>query len=142
MNIAGREISKIGPGILVLLGVEKGDTEKEARWMADKVSNLRIFEDECGKMNRSVIETGGACMVVSQFTLLGDAKKGRRPSFERAEKAEAAKNLYKLFIAFLKEKGLVVREGEFGAFMEIELVNSGPVTMILDTPSEEGEKGR
>jgi D-tyrosyl-tRNA(Tyr) deacylase len=133
VTVAGQQVSRIGPGLLVLLGVGKGDTEKEVAWMAEKLANLRIFEDEAGKMNRSVLETSRAAIVVSQFTLYGDARKGRRPSFIDACPPEEARRLYSLVCQALRAAGLEVGEGVFGADMKVALVNDGPVTILLDT---------
>jgi D-aminoacyl-tRNA deacylase len=118
---------------VVLLGVAADDGEQQARFLADKVAALRIFEDEAGKMNRSVGEAGGGVLVVSQFTLLGDARKGNRPSFTAAAPPEAASALYERFGALLREKGLPVASGVFRARMDLELVNDGPVTILLDS---------
>lgn len=131
--VGDREISRIGPGILVFLGVRDGDTGKDARYLADKVAGLRIFEDEEGKMNRSVQEISGEMMVVSQFTLYADCRKGRRPSFASAASPETAEQLYRDFIDLLKEKGVPVAEGTFQARMAVNLVNDGPVTIIIDS---------
>ena len=123
----------IGPGLVVLLGVGAGDDEQAARYLADKIVELRIFEDEQGKMNRSLLEAGGAVLAVSQFTLYGDCRKGRRPSFDRAARPQAARLLYERFIHFLKERGVRVEQGVFQAMMQVELVNDGPVTLLLDS---------
>jgi D-tyrosyl-tRNA(Tyr) deacylase len=133
VRVEGRAVGEIGPGLLVLLGVAAGDGEDQARWMADKLAALRIFEDAAGKMNRSVAEAGGGLLVVSQFTLLGDARKGNRPSFTGAAPPEPASALYERVCALLREKGLPVAQGVFRAHMEVELVNQGPVTILLDT---------
>ncbi len=123
----------IGPGLVVLLGVGAGDDEQAARYLADKIVELRIFEDEQGKMNRSLLEAGGAVLAVSQFTLYGDCRKGRRPSFDRAARPQTARLLYERFIHFLKERGVRVEQGVFQAMMQVELVNDGPVTLLLDS---------
>lgn len=133
VTVDGQKVSQIGHGLLVLLGVGKGDGEKEVAWMAEKLANLRIFEDEAGKMNRSVMETSRAVIVVSQFTLYGDARKGRRPSFIDAGPPEEARRLYGLVCEALRAAGLTVGEGVFGADMKVALVNDGPVTILLDT---------
>jgi D-tyrosyl-tRNA(Tyr) deacylase len=117
----------------VLLGVAKGDTEAEAERLAEKVATLRIFGDEAGKMNLSVEEVGGGVLVVSQFTLHGDCRKGRRPGFDRAAPAEQANALYERFVAVLRARELQVETGIFQAMMDVELVNQGPVTLIVDT---------
>lgn len=123
--------SEIGAGILVLFGVEKGDEKEKADKIADKIAKLRIFEDENGKMNKSVTDISGEILVVSQFTLAGNCSKGTRPSFDNAEEPKRAKEIYEYFIEKLKEKGLPVKHGVFGAMMDVELINDGPVTFIL-----------
>lgn len=135
VDVGGRTVGAIGPGLLVLLGVGAGDTETDADWMARKLAELRIFEDADGKMNRSVEEAGGAVLVVSQFTLYGDARKGRRPSFTDAMAPEPAARLVERVCAALRARGLTVATGEFGASMDVALVNRGPVTLLLDTRS-------
>ena len=129
----GKLTGEIGKGLCVLLGVETGDTEKDARYMADKIRKLRIFEDENEKMNLSVEQAGGAVLAVSQFTLLGDARGQNRPGFTRAEAPERADELYEATVAFLRESGLTVQTGVFRTHMEVSLVNDGPVTIILDS---------
>ncbi len=132
--IAGGEtVGQIGPGLLVLLGVSKGDTEADAEYLADKTAGLRIFNDEAGKMNRSIADAGGAALVVSQFTLYGDCRKGRRPSFDEAAGAELANSLYERYVTALRSRGLDVQTGVFQAMMDVELVNDGPVTLLLDS---------
>jgi D-aminoacyl-tRNA deacylase len=126
-------VGEIGHGLLVLLGVAAGDTETDARWTADKLAQLRIFEDEAGKMNRSVQDVGGGVLLVSQFTLLGDARKGNRPSFVGAAPPGEANALYESVAALLRARGLPVAQGVFRAHMEVESVNDGPVTLILDS---------
>jgi len=123
---------EIGHGLLLLVGFREGDGEEELTWMAKKVLGLRIFVDEEGKMNRSVEEVGGGLLVVSQFTLYGDARKGRRPSFVEAAQPDIAIPLYERFVEMLAESGVRVATGEFGAMMEVSLVNEGPVTLILE----------
>jgi D-tyrosyl-tRNA(Tyr) deacylase len=131
--VGGDTVAEIGKGLLVLLGVGHGDTDREAVWMADKIANLRIFEDEAGKMNLSVQEVGGSLLVVSQFTLLADCRKGRRPSFTDAAPPHEADRLYQLVVARMREAGIRVETGVFQAHMEVHLVNDGPVTLILQT---------
>ena len=131
--IDGETVGAIERGLLVLLGVATTDTLDESRWLADKVAGLRIFNDEAGKMNLSVADVGGALLVVSQFTLHGDCRKGRRPSFLGAAPPELAVPLYEAFINALRSLGLPVATGRFGAMMQVELVNDGPVTLLLDS---------
>lgn len=131
--IGDQQISEIGQGLLVLLGVEQGDRESDAAYLAEKIMNLRIFEDENGKMNLSLLDIRGEMLVVSQFTLLGDCRRGRRPSFTTAESPDCARMLYDYFVFRTKEKIAHVSEGTFQAMMFIELVNNGPVTMLLDS---------
>lgn len=128
-----RETGAIDAGLCVLVGVGQGDGDDDARWLADKLAGLRIFEDAEGKMNRDVLESGGGVLAISQFTLFGDARKGKRPSFLDAMAPEPAKALYLRSCALLREKGLVVAEGEFRATMRVEIVNEGPVTILLDS---------
>jgi D-tyrosyl-tRNA(Tyr) deacylase len=131
--IDGETVAAIEGGLVVLLGVAATDTLDDVRWLADKTAHLRIFNDEAGKMNRSVADIGGSLLVVSQFTLYGDCRKGRRPSFLAAAPPELAVPLYEAFIQALRSLGLPVQTGRFGAMMQVELVNDGPVTLILDT---------
>jgi D-tyrosyl-tRNA(Tyr) deacylase len=133
VTVDGRTTGEIGAGLVVLLGVGAGDDEQAARYLADKIAELRIFEDEAGKMNRSFLETGGALLAVSQFTLYGDCRKGRRPSFDRAARPDPARSLYEKFVGFLRQRGVRVEQGVFQAMMEVELVNDGPVTLLLDS---------
>jgi D-tyrosyl-tRNA(Tyr) deacylase len=133
VRVDGQVVGAIGAGLVVLLGVAEGDAEADAASLADKVAGLRVFEDEAGKMNRAVAEVGGAVLVVSQFTLLGDARKGNRPSFTAAAPPDRANALYERFCELLRAKGLTVATGIFRAHMEVELVNDGPVTLLLDT---------
>ena len=129
----GKLLGSIGPGLLVLVGVTRGDDEATARWMAEKILRLRIFEDDAGKMNRSVEEIGGGILVISQFTLYGDAAKGNRPSFTAAAPPEIAEPLYNTFVGALGSMtSLPVATGSFGTAMEVALVNDGPVTILLE----------
>jgi D-tyrosyl-tRNA(Tyr) deacylase len=133
VRVEGAVVGSIGRGLLVLLGVAAADVEADARTLADKIAALRIFEDPAGKLNLAVGEVGGGVLVVSQFTLLGDARKGNRPSFLDAAPPEAADALYQRCCALLREKGLPVATGTFRATMAVELVNDGPVTILLDS---------
>jgi D-aminoacyl-tRNA deacylase len=131
--VVGAEVvGEIGRGLLVLLGVAGGDTAEQARWLADKVVGVRVFADDEGKMNRSVLDAGGGVLVVSQFTLYGDCRKGRRPSFIEAAPPEVAIPLYEAFLDAVRAQGVAVATGRFGAMMQVELVNDGPVTLIID----------
>jgi D-tyrosyl-tRNA(Tyr) deacylase len=132
VTVDGKECGGIGAGMLILLGVDINDTHREADFLADKCANLRIFSDESGKMNLSAVDTGGAALVVSQFTLFGDCDKGRRPNFCRAAGAEKGKEVYDYFVKRLRAVIAKVETGVFGAMMEVELVNDGPVTLILE----------
>ena len=133
VEVEGRMTGEIGEGLLVLVGVAKTDAEADAAQLAEKIAGLRLFNDDNGKMNRSVEEVGGAVLVVSQFTLHGDCRKGRRPSFDRAAPAAQAQALYEKFLHVLRHRGLQVETGVFQAMMEVELVNAGPVTLLVDT---------
>lgn len=135
VRVAARAVGSIDNGLLVLLGVSESDEDPDADWMAEKIANLRIFRDDEGLMNRSLIETRGAILLVSQFTLYGDARKGRRPSFTQAAKEPLARRLYERAGSALERLGLSVAYGEFGADMDVELVNQGPVTILLDSGS-------
>lgn len=132
MTVDDRIVGQIGCGFLVLAGFTSGDGEAQLEWMAQKIVGLRVFADDEGKMNRSLAEVGGAVLVVSQFTLYGDARKGRRPSFVRAAPPEMAEALYERFCAALRSSGVAVATGEFGAVMQVQLVNDGPVTLVLE----------
>ena len=132
VTIAGRTVGRIDRGFCLLLGVTHGDTAAEADWLADKVAGLRLFNDADGKMNLGLAEVGGSVLVVSQFTLYGDASRGRRPSFIDAARPEEAVPLYEGFIAALRARGLPVETGEFGAAMVVDIQNDGPVTLILE----------
>jgi D-tyrosyl-tRNA(Tyr) deacylase len=133
VTVDSRITGKIGPGLLVLLGVGKGDTEADVDFMVDKIPQLRIFEDDAGKMNKSLLDTSKALLAVSQFTLFADTKKGRRPSFIDAMPPDEAKRLYALFCDKCRALGLDVQEGVFAAHMDVALVNDGPVTISLDS---------
>jgi D-tyrosyl-tRNA(Tyr) deacylase len=133
VTVANRCTGKIDAGMVVLLGVGQEDTATDARYLADKVVNLRIFDDDQGQMNRSLAETGGAVLVVSQFTLFGDCRKGRRPSYASAARPEMARSLYELFIDEVRARSVTVATGEFQAMMTVTLANDGPVTLLLDS---------
>ena len=133
VTVDGEVTGKIGRGYMVLVGAEVGDTEADARLCADKLAGLRVFVDDEGKMNRSVLDVGGEILLVSQFTLLGDARHGRRPSFIAAARPEVAEPLLETMKAMLEEKGLHVETGRFRAHMDVELVNDGPVTILIDS---------
>jgi len=132
VSVDGKVVGHIGPGLVVLLGVARDDGEKQARFLASKVANLRIFADEQSKFNLSALEVGAEALVVSQFTLYGDARKGRRPSFSKAAPPEIAEPLVEAFVAFLEKEGLHVETGIFGGMMLVEIHNDGPVTIILE----------
>lgn len=132
VTIEGRVAGAIGPGFCLLVGFTHGDTSAQVDWMAEKIGGLRLFSDADGKMNLGLAEVGGAILIVSQFTLYGDAAKGRRPSFIDAARPETAIPLYEAFVAALRARGFDVATGEFGAMMQVELVNEGPVTLILE----------
>ncbi|MBO2519582.1 MULTISPECIES: D-aminoacyl-tRNA deacylase [Limnochorda] len=136
VQVDGETVGAIGRGLLVLLAVATTDGDEDVAWMVRKLSGLRIFPDDEGRLNRSVQEVGGAILLVSQFTLYGDARRGRRPSFTRSASGEKAQELYEAVAAGLRELGLTVAQGRFGAHMDVELVNDGPVTLLL---SSEGE---
>ncbi|MEW6266112.1 MAG: D-aminoacyl-tRNA deacylase [Thermodesulfobacteriota bacterium] len=129
-------VGAIGRGVAVLLGVGWSDTGRDAEYLAGKIAELRIFEDEAGKMNRSLLEVGGQALIISQFTLLGDCRKGRRPSFTQAAPPETAEKLYLEFVNRIAARGVAAATGRFGALMQVHLVNDGPVTLILDTAHE------
>jgi len=136
VHVGERETGRIGPGLLVLLAAGEGDGEDDVGYLADKVAGLRIFEDDAGKMNLSVEDVGGAVLVVSQFTLYGDCRKGRRPSFAKALEPSAAAALVDRFVERLRGRGLPVATGEFRAMMKVSLVNDGPVTLLVDSARE------
>jgi len=133
VTVEGNVVGKISHGVVLLVGVTHDDTEEDAAYLASKVANLRIFEDDEGKMNHSLLDRSGEVLSVSQFTLYGDCRKGRRPSFTQAAKPEQAKQLYDRFNELLREQGLTVETGQFGAMMEVSFTNDGPVTFILDS---------
>ena len=133
VTVGGEQVGAIGPGLVVLLGIHEGDSEKEARWLADKIVGLRIFDDEKGLMNRSLLDVGGEMLIVSQFTLYGDCRKGRRPGYSSAARPEIAEPLYEHFIRLVQERGVTTASGRFQAMMQVELVNDGPVTLLLDS---------
>lgn len=136
VKVEGEVVGEIEGGLLVLLGVEQGDSDRDLDYLADKTLNLRIFEDAAGKMNLSVKDICGEVLVVSQFTLLGDCRKGRRPGFSRAAEPDLADDYYRRFVARLSRTGLQVATGTFRARMQVELINDGPVTMLLDSRRE------
>jgi D-tyrosyl-tRNA(Tyr) deacylase len=133
VRVDGEVVGEIGTGLLVLLGVSKLDSESDASFLVDKTLSLRIFPDHAGKMNRSVIDAGGALLVVSQFTLYGDSRKGRRPSFDQAAPGDYARKLYQLFVELARSRGIRVETGVFQAHMAVELVNDGPVTLLCES---------
>lgn len=138
VDIAGKRVAEIGPGLMILVGVETGDTEEDARWLAAKTAALRIFDDEAGMMNRSVVEAGGSLLAVSQFTLTASTRKGNRPSYYRAADHELAVPLYERYCELLAEAaGRPVARGVFGADMQVSLINDGPVTIIIDSHLKE-----
>ncbi|MFQ5928040.1 MAG: D-aminoacyl-tRNA deacylase [Terriglobia bacterium] len=137
VRVAGEVRGEIGCGLLVLLGVARADAPAAADYLAEKVAGLRVFEDAAGKMNLALGDVGGTVLAVSQFTLYGDCRKGRRPSFDRAAPAEPARKLYERFVAGLRQRGLRVETGVFQARMRVELINDGPVTLLLATEREE-----
>jgi len=133
VTIGGEVVGAIGDGLLVLLGVGRQDTEADADYLADKVTGLRIFQDNEGKMNRSIGEAGGALLLVSQFTLYGDVRRGKRPSFDGAARPEQARSLYEYFAARIRASGICCETGRFQEMMSVELINQGPVTILLDS---------
>ncbi len=136
VTVEGRVVGDIGPGALLLVAVARDDGDGEARWLADKVANLRVWHDDHRRMNRSLLDSGGEALVVSQFTLLGDARRGRRPSFVEAAQGDAARVLLERVVAYLEALGVRCAVGEFGADMAVALVNDGPVTILLDSSKQ------
>jgi D-tyrosyl-tRNA(Tyr) deacylase len=134
VSVKCRKVGEIGTGMLVLVAAERDDGQEQVMWMAEKLAGLRIFSDDQGKMNLSLAQVGGAMLIVSQFTLYGDCRKGKRPSYAAAAPPEEAEALYRSFIEAVRTLGISVQEGVFGAMMEVELVNDGPVTLIVDSP--------
>lgn len=133
VTVGNQTVAKVGNGLLVFLGIAKEDSLQDVDYLADKIVNLRIFEDENGKMNRSLCETGGDMLVVSQFTLLGDCRKGRRPSFVHAAEPAKANELYECFVSLVRQKGISVQTGQFRTMMAVSLINDGPVTLIVES---------
>ena len=133
VTVDGRVIGEISRGFVVLLGVAHDDTQDDVRYLADKTVNLRVFEDDDGKMNRSIVESGGQMLVISQFTLLGDCRKGRRPSFVAAAEPGRANQLYEQFVEHVRGQDVHVETGQFQAMMQVQLVNDGPVTLLIDS---------
>lgn len=138
VEVAGETVGEIGQGLLVLLGVGQGDRPEDAEWLADKTAELRVFADEAGKMNRSLADVGGSALVVSQFTLLGDCRKGRRPAFTAAAPPDQARELYEHFAQRVASRGVPVARGVFAADMQVHLINDGPVTLVIDRPDSRG----
>ncbi len=139
VKVGDETVGRIGHGLLVLLGVARGDGQADVDYLAEKLATLRIFGDETGKMNRSIVDVGGALLVVSQFTLLGDTRQGRRPGFDAAAPPDLANSLYEQLVEALKGKGLPVETGRFGAHMRVALENDGPVTCIVESPGKRAE---
>ena len=136
VRVRGVVVGRIGPGLLVLVGIAKADSDADLRTFAEKIVNLRIFEDEQGRMNRALREVGGQVLCVSQFTLYGDCRKGRRPSYDQAAGPDTAQLLYDDFVRAMRSAGIVVAAGQFRAMMEVELVNDGPVTLLFDSEKQ------
>ena len=133
VEVDGQVTGAIGPGLLVLLGIAKSDTRADAQYLADKILGLRIFADQAGKMNLDVVEAGGSVLIVSQFTLYGDVRKGRRPGFDRAAEPEMARRLYEYYVEAVRSRNVPVQTGVFQARMSVQLINDGPVTILLDS---------
>ncbi len=142
VSIAGREVGRIGRGLVVFVGVAAGDTESDIDYLVSKMVNLRIFADEAGRFNLSALETGGELLLVSQFTLLADTRKGRRPSFTGAAAPEEAERLFDLFVEQARATGLAVATGRFGQYMQVDIHNDGPVTILLDSREKAGTQTR
>ncbi|MBE3518950.1 MAG: D-tyrosyl-tRNA(Tyr) deacylase [Firmicutes bacterium] len=136
VTVGAREVAATGPGALILLGVGRDDTREDAEYMAEKVAGLRVFPDAEGKMNLSILDVGGEALVVSQFTLFGDVKKGKRPGFDMAMEPVKGRELYEAFVEELRRRGVPTKTGEFGAHMQVELVNDGPVTILISSKKE------
>jgi D-aminoacyl-tRNA deacylase len=136
VEVAGEAVGSIGPGLVILLGVTHSDTREDADYLGTKVIQLRVFRDDAGRMNRSLLDVGGALLVVSQFTLYGDCRKGRRPGFDQAASPEHARSLYEYFVQHLKSSNVNVETGVFQAEMEVHLTNDGPVTFVLDSKAQ------
>lgn len=136
VTVDERTVGEIGKGLVVLLGIGQEDGEKDIEYLADKIMNLRIFEDESGKMNVSLLDIQGELLLVSQFTLYGDCRKGKRPSYDKAARPEAARELYESFVRYCKGYGTKVETGEFQAMMQVKIYNDGPVTLLLDSKKE------
>jgi len=141
VHIDGETVASIGAGLLLFVAFKAGDDDADLTWMAEKVAHLRIFEDDAGKMNRSLLDVGGQALAVSQFTLYGDARKGRRPSFDASAAAGQARPLFEKFVDILTSHGIMTAVGRFQAVMRVELVNDGPVTIMLDSPGREAPRG-
>jgi D-aminoacyl-tRNA deacylase len=141
VQVGEETVARIGPGLLLFVAFRTGDGDKDLNWMAEKVVHLRIFEDDAGKMNRSLLEVGGEALAVSQFTLYGDARKGRRPSFDAAAPAADARILFEKFVDKLTSHGIMTASGRFQAVMQVELLNDGPVTIFLDSPAADPAAG-
>jgi D-aminoacyl-tRNA deacylase len=135
VRVNGEDVAAIGPGLLLYVAFHREDRESDLDWMAEKIASLRIFEDEAGKMNRSIAQVGGQVLAVSQFTLYGDARKGRRPSFDAAAPADEARVLFEEFVGKIRACGLIINPGRFQETMQVESINDGPVTILLDSPA-------